>query len=119
MNSVERVKNICKERKIPISQLEKDLGFSNGYVSQLRKGVFPDDRLQMISEYLGVSVSYLMNGREEDGYYLDPEAAQIAQEIFDNKEMRMLFDVTRNATAKRIKAYHDMIKSLENQENGE
>nr|DAM38583.1 MAG TPA: RNA binding domain protein [Caudoviricetes sp.] len=29
MNCVERVKQICKERKVPISRLEKDLGFSN------------------------------------------------------------------------------------------
>lgn len=27
MNSVERVKAICKERKIPISKIERDLGF--------------------------------------------------------------------------------------------
>lgn len=27
MNCVERVKQICKERKIPISKLEKTLGF--------------------------------------------------------------------------------------------
>lgn len=46
MNSVENVKAICKERKIPISKLEKDLGFANGYISQLRKGVFPYDRLK-------------------------------------------------------------------------
>ena len=39
MNSVEKVKAICKERKIAISKLEKDLGFSNGYIGQLRKGV--------------------------------------------------------------------------------
>lgn len=45
MNSVERVKQLCKERKIPISRLEKDLGFANGYIGQLRKGTFPDDRL--------------------------------------------------------------------------
>ena len=45
MNSVDRVKKICKDRKIPISRLERDLGFSNGYISQLRKGVFPEDRI--------------------------------------------------------------------------
>ena len=33
MNSVERVKAICKERKIPISRLEKECGFSNGYLN--------------------------------------------------------------------------------------
>lgn len=49
MTSVEIVKNICKSRKIPIYRLEKDLGYSNGYISQLRKGVFPSDRLTEIA----------------------------------------------------------------------
>ena len=64
MNSVERVKSLCKERKIPISRLEKDLGFSNGYIGQLRKGVFPDDRLVQIAEYLSVSVEFLVSGAD-------------------------------------------------------
>lgn len=64
MNSVERVKTICKERRIPISRLEKDLGFSNGYIGQLKKGTFPDDRLLLISEYLDLSVEYLQTGNE-------------------------------------------------------
>lgn len=62
MNSVERVKLLCKEKKIPISKLEKDLGFSNGYIGQLRKGVFPSDRLILIANYLEVSTDYLMTG---------------------------------------------------------
>lgn len=65
MNAVERVKAICKERKIPISKLESDCGFSNGYIGQLRKGVFPDDRILKIAEYLNVSVDYLMTGTEK------------------------------------------------------
>lgn len=65
MNSVERVKAICKERKIPISKLEKDLGFSNAYIAQLRKGTFPADRLVMIAQYLGVTTEYLMTGEEK------------------------------------------------------
>ena len=65
MNSVDRVKTICKERGIAISRLEKDLGFSNGYIGQLRKGVFPADRIKLISDYLNVSMDYLMTGKEE------------------------------------------------------
>lgn len=61
MNSVEKVKELCKNRKIPISKLEKDLGYSNGYISQLKKGVFPSDRLSEIANYLNVSFEYLMN----------------------------------------------------------
>ena len=64
MNSVERVKQLCKERKIPISKLEKDLGYSNGYISQLRKGVFPSDRLSDIANYMGVKTDFIMFGDE-------------------------------------------------------
>ena len=59
MNSVERTKKLCKERNIPISRLEKDLGFANGYIGQLRKGSFPYDRLLKIAKYLNVPVDYL------------------------------------------------------------
>lgn len=61
MTCVERVKQICKERKIPISRLEKDLGFSNGYIGQLKKGIFPADRLSKIATYLNLSAEYLMD----------------------------------------------------------
>lgn len=64
MNSVERVKAICKKKKIAISKLEKDLGFGNGYIGQLRKGTFQADRLSMISNYLGVTTDYLLTGEE-------------------------------------------------------
>lgn len=66
MNSVERVKAICKERKIPISKLEKDLEFGNGYIGQLKKGMFPADRLSKIAKYLSVSEQFLLTGQEAE-----------------------------------------------------
>ena len=88
MNAVERVKTICKERKIPISKLESDCGFANGYIGQLRKGVFPDDRILKIAEYLNVSVDYLMTGKD----------MEFAIEMAD-KDSELLF------MEKRIKEY--------------
>lgn len=66
MNSVERVRQLCKERKIPVYRLEKDLGYANGYINQLRKGVFPADRLLEIANYFSVSVDFLMTGVETE-----------------------------------------------------
>ena len=66
MNSVERVRQLCKERKIPVYRLEKDLGYANGYINQLRKGVFPADRLLEIANYFSVSVDFLMTGSETE-----------------------------------------------------
>lgn len=64
MNSVERVKALCKERKVPVSKLEKDLGFSNGYIGQLRKGSFPADRLAAIADYFGVTTDSLLGNEK-------------------------------------------------------
>jgi DNA-binding helix-turn-helix protein len=60
MSTVDKVKKICKNRKIPISRMEKDLGFSNGYINQLRKGTFPSDRLALISKYLDIPILELL-----------------------------------------------------------
>lgn len=65
MTTVERIKNTCKEKKIPIYKLEKDLGYSNGYIGGLKKGSVPDDRLREIAKYLEVSHDYLMYGEEK------------------------------------------------------
>ena len=65
MNTVERIKSICKERKIPISTLEKECKFSNGYIGQLRKGTMPDDKLIRVATYLSLSMQYLSTGAEE------------------------------------------------------
>lgn len=81
MNSVDRVKKICKERKIAISRLEKDLGYANGYISQLRKGVLPDDRLRQIAAYLSVSVSYLMEGNRPEDTLSHRDRLDIARDL--------------------------------------
>ena len=66
MNAVERVKSICRERKIPISKLERDLNFGNGYIGQLRKGMFPADRLAKIADYLSIPEEYILTGQETE-----------------------------------------------------
>lgn len=88
MNSVERVKALCKERKIAISKLEKDLGFSNGYIGQLRKGVFPADRLDAIANYFGVTTDYLLGKETEKA----PTAAGERKDILDEVDIAFYGD---------------------------
>ena len=97
MTSVEIVKNICKSRKIPIYRLEKDLGYSNGYISQLRKGVFPSDRLTEIAAYLDVPLEMLLGSEPENSEtaYRVPVLGRVAaglplladEEIIDWEEL--------------------------------
>ena len=49
---VEYVRNLCKERKISISNLEKSLGFANGYLNPKKLNKIPFERAVAISNYL-------------------------------------------------------------------
>ena len=62
MSIVETIKSICKERKIPIYKLEKDCGFANAYISQLKKGTMPYERLVTVAKYLDIPVEELAGG---------------------------------------------------------
>lgn len=128
MNTVEKVKEICKKRKIPISRLEQDCKFSNAYVSQLKKGVFPDDRLQIISDYLNLSVDYLI-GKEDYvacpicGFHDDPlsdginkEHEEFHQKFLSIKEKYPFFMGYTEAEKQRtdsIYAFRSYQKSIE------
>lgn len=116
MNAVERIKALCKAKKIPIYKLEKDLGFANGYIGQLRKGTLPADRLKKIAEYLEVTSAYLLTGEDQDGYYINPETAAIAQEIYEDKDRRLLFDASKDLTPEQIKLLYSMVLSWQSKD---
>lgn len=87
MNSVERVRQLCKERKIPVYRLEKELGYANGYINQLRKGVFPADRLLEIANYFSVSVDFLMTGETEKTPTLtEKDRRDVAKDVYQIME---------------------------------
>lgn len=76
--------------------------------------------LQKIADYFGVTVDYLMTGEEKDGdrYYLNDETAQMAQKLFENKDLRILFDAAQDATPEDLKTTYDMLMALKKKERG-
>lgn len=50
-------------------------------------------------------------------YYLNDETRQIAQEVFENPELRTLFKVAKDIPPERLKAHIDFMKSLKDQEH--
>ena len=63
-NSVQMVRDLCKAQNIPIAKLEKDCGFSNGYLNPKKMSKIPYDRAVVIAEYLGVSADLILTGEE-------------------------------------------------------
>ncbi len=79
------------------------------------------DKLQKIADFFGVPITYFTSAESDENnqYYFDDETAEIAQEIFDNKELRALFKAARNSDADDLKMAHDMLLALKRKERGE
>jgi hypothetical protein len=60
LSGVEYVRDICKKRKIPISTLEKECGFANGYLNPKKATKIPYDRAVLIANYLDVSINNIL-----------------------------------------------------------
>lgn len=116
MATIDIIRALCAKHHTSIKALEKELGFSNG--SLAKAATIKDDRLQRIAEHFNVTVDYLMTGEENAGYYLNEETAKLAQEMFEDEDMRSLFDMKRNMPPERFKAHMEFMKNLYNQEKG-
>lgn len=104
-------------------QVSKATGIAQSTFSswKTRRNLLSGDKAKKIADYFGVSVDYLMTGEEKgDGekYYLNDETAQVAQEIFENKELRALFDVQKDMEPEDLKALHNMALALKRKERG-
>lgn len=101
----------------------KDTGISQSTISTWKKkrNLISGEIAQTIVNYFNVSLEYLMTGEEKEGgekYYLNDETAEMAQEIFENKELRALFDVQRGMSAEDLQALHNMALALKRKERG-
>lgn len=116
----------CKlrdQRGLKDADVVRNTGITKSTFSDWKNGRScpKNDKLQKIADYFGVTIDYLMTGKEKEdsqGYYLNEETAKAAQEIFENKELRMLFDAARDADPEDLKALHSMALALKRKERG-
>lgn len=72
MNSVDVLLALCKQRKIAVSRVERDLKYGNGYFKSLKKKEIPGNRLSEVADYFGVTMDYLL-GATPESYLLGTE----------------------------------------------
>ena len=105
------------------SELADKLGVAKSTISMYEVGKREPDfeTLEAIADLFNVDMNFLLgkDGSEnDDHYYLNEETRQIAQEAFENPELRTLFKVARDIPPERLKAHIEFMKSLKEQERG-
>nr|DAI33109.1 MAG TPA: Repressor protein CI [Caudoviricetes sp.] len=114
---------LLQKHGVSTYKVSKDTGIAQSVFSSWKNGISTpkQDKMQKIADYFNVSLEYLMTGEEKEGgekYYLNDETAKMAQEIFENKELRMLFDTARDAEPEDLQAIHSMLLALKRKERG-
>ena len=103
------------------AELADKLGVAKSTISMYEVGKREPDfeTLEAIADFFNVDMNFLLgkDGSENDHYYLNDETREIAQEVFENPDMRTLFKVARNIPPERLKAHIEFMKSLKEQEN--
>ena len=107
MTSVEFIKQLCKEKNIPISRLEHDLGFSNGYIRNMTNRTLSADRAAKIAEYLSVPVEQIIRPN-----ITPPEAPVSRQAATMAPIMLELIQNASEANIEDIAMVSDMLKRL-------
>ena len=100
-----------------------DLGFNKSAVSTWCNGTrLPRmDKVDALAKYFGIKRSDLIEDRsskKESGYYMNQETVAMAQQLFENKELRVLFDAARDASPDDLKTAYDILIALKRKERG-
>lgn len=121
MGLYEQIKEVAAAKGYSINRLEKELCFPRSSISKYNKNIPSMEKIQKIADFLHVSITDITGDEKESGekYYLNEETAQVAQEIFENKELRALFDVQKDMDAEDLRALHNMALALKRKERGD
>lgn len=115
---------LLHEYGVTAYKISKETGISQSTLSDWKSGrITPKaDKLQIIADYFNVSLEYLMTGEEKKGgetYYINEDTREIAQKVFESKELRLLFDAAKDAKPEDIETTYNMLLALKRKEKGE
>lgn len=118
MGLYEQIKEVATAKGYSINRLEKELGFPRSSISKYNKNIPSMEKIQKIADFLHVSIADI-TGEEKEGdekYYLNEETAEMAQKLFENNDLRVLFDAAKDATPEDLKTTYDMLMALKKKE---
>ena len=98
------------------TELADYMGVTQATVSNWQKGIKTPrmSKVDKICEFFNIQRSDLMEDKSttEESYYTNKETQQLAQEIFDNPDLKILFDTTKDCSPEDMKKVISMVKAF-------
>ena len=114
MGFAERLRHLRVMHGLSQLELAKKMGLSKSRISMYELGAREPslEMLEIIGDYFNVDIDYLLGRDEESTYYLEPEVAELAKEIYQRKELRELFEAARSINKEDLEFVIRMIEGL-------
>lgn len=113
---------LCDLKGVTPYRVSEETGIKTTTLSAWKKGDYTPklEKLQLIAKYFNVSLDYLVTGNDPGRmptkeYYMSDETKEIAQDLHDNGDLRLLFDVARDCTPEQLKILRQMAESWDKQ----
>ena len=103
-----RIKADLTQKQVAKLMDTKDTTISNWETGVSRPDV--DTLGELCKLYKASPNSILEWGTIKDDYYINDETALLAQEIYDNSTLRILFDAAKGASPDSVKLIAEMVK---------
>lgn len=107
-------------RNMSQNELAKYLDVSPTSVNNWCRGLKSPrmDKVDKMCELFGINRSDLMNEHSDDEhtYYIKPEAAEAAKELYERDELRVLFDAARDVSEEDIRYVATLLEKLKKKE---
>jgi transcriptional regulator with XRE-family HTH domain len=114
---------LLQKNGVSTYKVSKETGIAQSVFSSWKNGISTpkQDKLQKIADYFGVTIEYLMTGKDEtvkavdeDGniVVIDDETRELIDSLRKNPEMKMLFSVSKKATKEDIIKTVKIIEAL-------
>ncbi|HKM03504.1 MAG TPA: helix-turn-helix transcriptional regulator [Lachnospiraceae bacterium] len=77
------------------------------------------DKIEKMANYFGIEKSGLIEERQsgKSDYYVDDETKKIAQEIFNDSDMKLLFSLKKSTQSDRLMDYARYLQEIYDKEN--
>ena len=68
--------------------------------------------VELLAKYFGIEKSDLLEEKAKDGqgYYINPETVEIAQQVFQDPDLRLLFEAARDVKPENIRLAAEMLR---------
>ena len=103
----QQVADACGVSKVTVSKWE------SGKIGSMRQ-----DKIAALAEVLCLSPLDIIGIPDEgtESYYENQETAEMAQQLFENEDLRVLFDAAKDVSPETLKQVHDILLVLKRNE---